>query len=67
MAQQLGLNVVAEGVETKEQLEFLRLHGCNQIQGFLCSKALSADQFAVLLREIAKTAANGPDANQVSA
>ena len=67
MAQQLGLNVVAEGVETKEQLEFLRLHGCNQIQGYLCSKPLSAEQFAVLLREIAKTAANGPDANQVSA
>jgi len=67
MAQQLGLNVVAEGVETKEQLEFLRLHGCNQIQGFLCSKPLSAEQFTVLLREIAKTAANGPDANQLSA
>jgi diguanylate cyclase (GGDEF)-like protein len=67
MAQQLGLNVVAEGVETKEQLEFLRLHGCNQIQGFLCSKPLSAEQFAVLLRELAKTAANGPDANQISA
>ena len=67
MAQQLGLNVVAEGVETKEQLAFLRLHGCNQIQGFLCSKPLPAEQFAVLLREIAKTAANGPAAKQVSA
>ena len=67
MAQQLGLNVVAEGVETKEQLAFLRLHGCNQIQGFLCSKPLPAEQFAVLLREIAKDAANGPDAKQVSA
>ncbi len=67
MAQQLGLNVVAEGVETKEQLEFLRIHGCNQIQGFLCSKPLSADQFAVLLREIAKKAANDADANQASA
>jgi diguanylate cyclase (GGDEF)-like protein len=67
MARQLGLNVVAEGVETKEQLEFLRHHGCNQIQGFLCSKPLSADQFAVLLREIAKTAANEPDANPASA
>ncbi len=67
MAQQLGLNVVAEGVETKEQLEFLRHHGCNQIQGYLCSKPLSADQFAVLLREIAKTAANEPDANPASA
>ena len=67
MAQQLGLNVVAEGVETKEQLEFLRHHGCHQIQGFLCSKPLSADQFAVLLREIAKTAANEPNANPASA
>ncbi len=67
MAQQLGLNVVAEGVETKEQLDFLRHHGCNQIQGFLCSKPLSAEQFDVLLREIAKTAANEPDANPASA
>jgi diguanylate cyclase (GGDEF)-like protein len=67
MAQQLGLNVVAEGVETKEQLEFLRHHGCNQIQGYLCSKPLSANQFAVLLREIAKTAANEPDASPASA
>ena len=67
MAQQLGLNVVAEGVETKEQLEFLRHHGCNQIQGFLCSKPLSSEQFAVLLREIAKTAANESDANPASA
>ena len=67
MAQQLGLNVVAEGVETKEQLDFLRRHGCNQIQGFLCSKPLPADQFAVLLREIARTAANEPDANPASA
>lgn len=67
MARQLGLNVVAEGVETKEQLEFLRHHGCNQIQGYLCSKPLSAEQFAVLLREIAKTAANEPDANPASA
>ena len=67
MAQQLGLNVVAEGVETKEQLEFLRHHGCNQIQGFLCSKPLSANQFAILLREIARTAANEPDANPASA
>lgn len=67
MAKQLGLNVVAEGVETKEQLEFLRHHGCHQIQGFLCSKPLSASQFIVLLREIAKTAANEPDANPASA
>lgn len=67
MAQQLGLNVVAEGVETKEQLEFLRHHGCHQIQGYLCSKPLSATQFAVLLHELARSAANEPDANPASA
>ena len=67
MAQQLGLNVVAEGVETKEQLQFLRDHDCNQIQGYLCSKPLSADQFVILLKEIAKSAANGPDAGQAMA
>ena len=52
MARQLGLNVVAEGVESEQQLEFLRRHGCNQIQGFLCSKALSATDFAAMLVQI---------------
>ena len=52
MARQLGLNVVAEGVETQEQLEFLRRHKCDQIQGFICSQALSADQFRLMLEEI---------------
>jgi diguanylate cyclase (GGDEF)-like protein len=38
MARELRLKVVAEGVEVQEQLDFLRLHGCDQIQGFLISK-----------------------------
>ena len=51
MSIQLGLNVVAEGVETREQLEFLRRHRCNHIQGFVCSEAMSAaDFFAMLLK-----------------
>ena len=58
MAQQLALNVVAEGVETEEQLEFLRRHGCNQIQGYLCSKPLSVHDFAAMLNNIAGTAAD---------
>jgi len=57
MSQQLGLNVVAEGVETREQLEFLRSHGCEHIQGHICSPALSADDFMALLAEIAGSVA----------
>jgi len=38
MAHKLHMKVVAEGVETKEQLEFLRWHKCDYIQGFYFSK-----------------------------
>lgn len=53
MSHQLGLNVVAEGVETREQLEFLRSHKCEHIQGYICSPALSAGDFMALLVKIA--------------
>lgn len=49
MARELRLKVVAEGVETEEQLEYLRSHGCDQIQGFLYSKPLPAREFEALL------------------
>lgn len=47
----LGLNVVAEGVETAQQLRLLRRMGCHEIQGFLVSRALPADQLLPILRD----------------
>ena len=49
LAHSLELNVVAEGVETQEQLEFLRNGGCDQVQGFLLSKPLTASDCLTLL------------------
>lgn len=45
MGHNLSLDVVAEGVETDEQLEFLRKNGCAEVQGFYFSKPLPADEF----------------------
>jgi diguanylate cyclase (GGDEF)-like protein len=49
MAHKLDLKVVAEGVELEEQLDFLRRHDCQQIQGFLFSKPLPATEFEALV------------------
>ena len=49
MARLLGLGVVAEGVETQAQKDFLTEHGCQQMQGFLFSKPLSQEAFTDLL------------------
>jgi PAS domain S-box-containing protein len=50
MGHSLKLNVVAEGVETHPQLEYLRELGCDEYQGYLFSAAVPAEQFAELLR-----------------
>jgi diguanylate cyclase (GGDEF)-like protein/PAS domain S-box-containing protein len=50
LAQSLQLGTVAEGVETEEQLEFLRNHRCDMIQGFLFSEAVPALEVERLLR-----------------
>jgi EAL domain-containing protein (putative c-di-GMP-specific phosphodiesterase class I) len=45
MAQHLKLEVVAEGVETVEELLFLQEQNCHQVQGFLFSKPISMEEF----------------------
>ena len=50
MARQLGLRVVAEGVEERGQMEFLRSHGCSEYQGYLFSPAVPPDAFARILQ-----------------
>jgi diguanylate cyclase (GGDEF)-like protein len=47
----LSLTVVAQGVETKEQAEFLRLHACDELQGFYFKRPLPVDEFTQLLRD----------------
>jgi diguanylate cyclase (GGDEF)-like protein/PAS domain S-box-containing protein len=49
MGRSLHLRVVAEGVETRQQLEFLLAHGCPEGQGHYFSRPVSADEFAVLM------------------
>ena len=50
MGKTLSLTVVAEGVETIEQQDFLRGQACDEMQGYYFSKPIAADEFATLLR-----------------
>jgi diguanylate cyclase (GGDEF)-like protein len=50
MGKSLSLTVIAQGVETKEQADFLRAHACDELQGFYFNRPLPAHQFAQLMR-----------------
>jgi len=50
MGKALGMTIVAEGVETADQQAFLREHACDEMQGYLFSKPITAEQMTALLR-----------------
>ncbi len=59
MAEKLDLGLLAEGVETKEQVELLRSIGCDQVQGYYYAKPMPEDEFFELLRAQAEQGPNG--------
>ena len=59
MGRTLSLTVVAQGVETREQADFLRDNACDEFQGFYFNKPMPADQFGVLLQTQAANKAPG--------
>ncbi|MYM84759.1 EAL domain-containing protein [Duganella sp. FT50W] len=51
LAHNLNMRVIAEGVETREQVQFLTDRGCDEMQGYYYSRPLNAEGFAALVRE----------------
>ena len=51
LAHNLHMRVIAEGVETREQVDFLTRHGCDEMQGYYFSRPLAVGAFTALLRE----------------
>jgi EAL domain-containing protein (putative c-di-GMP-specific phosphodiesterase class I) len=50
MASSLGMQTIAEGVETQGQLDFLQEKGCTEVQGYFFSRPVPPEQFAAFLR-----------------
>lgn len=60
LSQNFGVGVVAEGVETLEQANWLWRHGCDVLQGFLFSRPLPATEMAAYLRDLPQSRAMCP-------
>jgi EAL domain-containing protein (putative c-di-GMP-specific phosphodiesterase class I) len=58
MAHNLGMTVVAEGVETTEQYDYMKSIDCDEIQGYLTGKPVTADKFQAILQKIAEDKQN---------
>jgi diguanylate cyclase (GGDEF)-like protein len=62
LAQALGMDTTAEGVETLDELDLVRMHGCSHVQGFIYEKPLSAGAATARLQSGLTAVANGPRA-----
>ena len=51
MSEKLGLGLLAEGVETKEQVDLLQSIGCDQVQGYYYAKPMPQEEFFELLKK----------------
>jgi len=64
LAQALGMDTTAEGVETLDELDLVRLHGCSHVQGYIYERALSAEAVAERLLAGPEAVARGPRASR---
>lgn len=65
LAKQIDASIVAEGVETVEQLDWLYDRGCDQVQGFLFSKAVAPEQLKAVCKSIEKQSLATPKQSQL--
>jgi len=55
LARRLNLRIIAEGVESREQADFFRQHNCDELQGYLYSKPVPAEELIELMKQQAST------------